>query len=240
VGGDHVGPLVVDDPAPEQVPHVRAQAVHPLLLAVEGQREAPALRDPEVLQEPAAQRVGIRVEAVGERRVLPHLAREPGGPPFGVVDVALDLAGRDRARGDPAVPEQDRVPRVLPALVHQAGLRVARLVLDVAVAVAVAPDVDPLQRGPRVRLELADEIGVAGPALVFLQQHEEERRGIRGPVVRRVGRLAQHGELAVADLVQDLAGLLVAEVVDASSLTVGERRERRARDRGGRAGPGGS
>ena len=73
-----------------------------------------------------------------ERGVAPDLAREPRAAPLRVVDVALDLAGRDRPARERAVGELDRVPAVLPALVDQAGGRVAALVFDVAVAVEVA------------------------------------------------------------------------------------------------------
>ena len=47
----------------------------------------------------------------------------------------------------------DRVPGVLPALVLEAGLLVAALVGDVAVALQVGVLVDPVQGGARLRLE---------------------------------------------------------------------------------------
>ena len=86
-----------------------------------------------------------------------------------------------------------------------------------------------------------DESRVAGPALVLVEQHQEERRGVGGAVVGRVRPLAEGGDLAEAQLVQDLAGLLVAEAVDSVSLAA--RRARAAssrRARGRTAGPGSS
>ena len=59
------------------------------------QREARALGDPEVLQKPLAQRVSLDLEALGEKRIIPDLARQARGAAFGVIDVALDLAGCD-------------------------------------------------------------------------------------------------------------------------------------------------
>ena len=86
----------------------------------------------------------------------PHTcARQARGADLGVVDVALQLAGRARRRRQRAVRERDRVPGVLPALVLEAGLLVAPLVLDVAVAVAVAVFVDPGDGRARVPLQLA-------------------------------------------------------------------------------------
>ena len=95
---------------------------------------------------------------VGERGVLPDLAREPGAAQLGVVRVALELARRAREAGQAAVAVRDRVPRVLPALVLEPGLLVAALVRDVAVALEVGVLVDPVQRGPRLVLEVAHEL----------------------------------------------------------------------------------
>ena len=50
---------------------------------------------------------------------------------------------------------------------------VAPLVRDVAVALQVGVLVDPGQRRPGLELELADQLGVAGPPLVLVEQHDE-------------------------------------------------------------------
>ena len=65
--------------------------------------------------------------------------------------------------------------------------------------------VDPVERGPRLVLEVADELAVAGPALVLVEQDDVQRRRVDGAVVRRVRPLLERGHLAVAHLVEDPA-----------------------------------
>jgi hypothetical protein len=195
------------------VPHVRRGAVDLPLLAVQGERVAAAVVEEEVFVEALPEIGRLALEALGERGIVPELRRESCAPALGVVDVALDLAGGDRAMRLLAVVEQDRVVRVLPALVLEAAERVARLVLDVAVPVEVAVVIDPVERGARVRLELADQVAVAGPALVLVEQDEEERGCVGRAVVGRVWPLAQDGQLAEPQFVQDLPGFSVAEIV---------------------------
>ena len=127
---------------------------------------------------------------------------------------------------------RDRVPRVLPALVLEPGLLVAPLVGDVAVALQVGVVVDPGQGRARLLLERSDELGVAGPALVLVEQHDVERRRVDGAVVGRVRPLLERGHLAEAQLVEDAAGVLVAEVVAARPLPEAERDQRRLRELG--------
>ena len=126
------------------------------------------------------------LQALGEHTVAPDLPRQPRAPSPRVVDVALDLAGRDRPARERPVGELDRVPAVLPALVEQPGGDVASLVLDVAVAVDVAAVLDPEQRCTSVGLQLADERVVARPAVVLVQQHQEQRCGVGAAEVGRM------------------------------------------------------
>jgi hypothetical protein len=105
-------------------------------------------------------------------------------------------------RGAP-VAEALRVAGVLPRLVLEAALG-ASLVLDEAVAVAVAVLVDPPQRRERRLLHLAREGGVVGPAPDLGEKDEEERSRVDAPVVA-VEPL--QGALAPPDLVHDLARL---------------------------------
>ena len=151
---------------------------------------------------------------------------------LGVVGVALELAGRAREAGQPPVAVGDGVPGVLPALVLEAGLLVPALVPDVPVAHQVGVLVDPVQRRPRLAFELAHEARVTGPALVLVEEHDVEGRGVGGAVVRRVRALFEGGHLAVAHLVGDAARVLVAEVVDSGSLPVSERTQRRGGELG--------
>ena len=125
----------------------------------------------------------------------------------------------------------DRVARVLPALVEQPGRR-APLVLDEAVAVAVAVRVDPLERGERVRPERADEVEVAGPAVRLVEEDQPQRRRVDRAVVRPVRELPGPGQLADAQLVEDLARLHVPVRIVLGRLPVGQDPERLARDVG--------
>src|SRR5450756_1997601 len=101
---------------------------------VAGEGVVAALLDPEVAIEAALEVGGLLLELVGERGVLPEKPRQAGAPHFGVVGVTLQLAGGAREARQRAVLVRDRVPRILPALVLEAGLLVAPLVPDVAVA----------------------------------------------------------------------------------------------------------
>ena len=73
---------------------------------------------------------------------------------FGSVDVALDLAERDRPLSQRTVSMEDRVKRVFPSLIGKAAVRFA-VILDKAVAIAVAVLVDPEQR----RLDAGPDLG---------------------------------------------------------------------------------
>ena len=173
----------------------------------------------------------LALELGGPRRIVPDLARQAGGAPLGVVGVALQLAGGAGRVGQSSVGEGDRVPGVLPALVFE-PVGIAPLVFDVAVAVAIAVVVDPVHRGARLGLQSAHQLAVARPALVFLQQDQEQRRGVGGAVVGRVRRVLEGGHLAEAQLVRDLAGLRVAEGVVSAGLEQGQRPQRRGRQLG--------
>ncbi len=102
--------------------HVRGQGVDQALLPVEGESVVATLLDPEIPVEPIVQRLGVRLQALGQGRVVPDLAGKTSGPDAGVIGVALDLTGRNRRFGYAAVGEEDRVPRILPALVDEAFL----------------------------------------------------------------------------------------------------------------------
>ena len=77
-----------------------------------------------------------------------------------------------------------------------------------------------------MRLERADEIVVARPTLVLVKEDKEQRRCVGAPVVRGVRTLSTRGELAKAQLVQDLARLLFMEVVAHLGLAGGEHAQR--------------
>ena len=215
---------LVDDAAPEQVPVVRRERVDLAAVLVEREREVLAVLDPEVAVEASLQIGRVGRQAIGERRVLPDLARQPRAAQLRVVGVALQLARRAREARELAVAERDRVPRVLPALVLEPGLLVSPPIPDVAGALEIRVLVDPGESRARLDLELAHERTVAGPALVLVEEHDVERRRVHRAVVRRVRPLLEGRHLAVAHLVEDPAGILVAEVVEPYALPVAERR----------------
>ena len=232
----HVDALLRDDPAPEQVADVRGERVDGPLLAVERERVVAAARvDPEGLVEPLHERVGLGVETLGERPVAPRQARQLGHPPLRVVDVALDLARRDRALRDAPVGEALRVARVLPRLVEEPARR-PPLVLDEPVAVAVAPLVDPRERAQRRLVQLAREAEVLRPADHLREQDEPQRCRVDRAVVDGEPALRR---LAVPNLVADLPRLGVdLRVVDLRLQAAPARAARRSRARARRAASG--
>src|SRR5258707_6580491 len=102
--------------------------------AVEGQGVRAKVFTPKYLFEAIAKGAGLLLEVVG----LPRTAddtRHLGGDALRRIDVALNLAQRDRALGEMAVGMKDGIVRVFPALVSQAR-RGAPAIFDETVAVA--------------------------------------------------------------------------------------------------------
>src|SRR5215470_7150716 len=102
--------VLVDDPAPEQVPDVRSERIDLALLAVEGQGKELALGDPVVRVEAPLEIGGLGGEALGRPLIAPDLAREPGAAALGIVGIPLELAGGARQRRQRTVGERDRIP----------------------------------------------------------------------------------------------------------------------------------
>ena len=116
---------------------------------------------------------------------------------------------------------EQRVGGILPALVaHTAGG--ALRILDEAVVVRIAIAVDPGQRAEQGGQKFDEQILVVEPVHHFDGADQEQRRAIDGPVVGRVRNQLEIGELAVASLMQNLAGLLLAGRVDLLALVPGQ------------------
>src|SRR5207249_8426771 len=64
--------------------------------------------------------------------------------------------------------------------------------------------------------ELPDDIGATRPALVLVEQDDEQGRRVGRAVVGRMRAFLEGGQLAEAHLVQDLSRLGVAERIDRS------------------------
>jgi hypothetical protein len=138
--------------------HVGGHRVDPALVAVQPDHVvAAALVRPEVLVEAPVQLGRFALEAPCEPGVADNLPGQLGDTELRVVDVALDLRGCDRRVRDGPVGELDTVPGVLPALVVETLGR-PRLVLDVAVRIAIAVPVDPGQRSDDVAPPRTDEL----------------------------------------------------------------------------------
>ena len=151
--GDAARPLGRGDAAHQTLRGVRRHDAARPLVAVEGQGVGAQVVAPEALLERVAQPLGLAAQRA-RTLVVAKRGRELGGVHLGRIHVALHLAERHRPFGQRAVGMEDRVVRVLPALVRQAAIGGAR-VLDEAVAVGIAVTIDPGQRRLDVRPEPA-------------------------------------------------------------------------------------
>ena len=121
--------------------------------------------------------------------------------------------------------------RVLPPLVVETDRRAGFVLLE-AVPVAVPVLEHPLEGGLGVRPVAVEDVLVAGPLIRIGEDDQEEQRRIRRAVVRREGKKAEARQLAVAQLVRDLAGLLVLLGVVIGRLHPREAVERAERELG--------
>jgi hypothetical protein len=153
---------------------VRGQRIDLLALDVEREREILAVSTQKSRLKRRF-RSAACLELVSEVRSL-RPAREPSAAHLRVVRVALELAGRPREAGEPPVAVRDRVPRVLPALVFEAGLLVAALVPDVAACPEVRVLVDPRER--RARLELGSRTSLRSPVQRSYSSSSTTYRGV--------------------------------------------------------------
>src|SRR5579863_9705316 len=81
--------------------------------------------------------------------------RDFGGGALRSVNVALHFDERDRALGQFAIRMENRIVTVLPALVDQTFFRPATI-FDKAVTIAIAVNVDPVERRLYLRPKRAD------------------------------------------------------------------------------------
>src|SRR5207253_5818888 len=106
----------VGNATPEQVADVRGDGVDLAAVAIDGERERLAIWEPEVAIEANLQVRRLALQALGKSRVIPEGARQAGDADLGIVDVALDLAGRTRQLPHRAIGEQNAVPVFFPGL----------------------------------------------------------------------------------------------------------------------------
>src|SRR5256714_10540974 len=146
--------VILDDPAPEQVPDVRGQRINLAPITIDGECEEFTIFEPVVLVEASFQFGSFLLQLFCKCRVVPELPGEARTAALRVIDVALDLACCARQARDRAIGELDGVPGVLPALVLQPRLLVAAVGLDLTIAISGSPFVGPPERLPGCPLQL--------------------------------------------------------------------------------------
>ena len=202
----------VGDAAPQQVADVRGQRVDLALLAVERQREEAALGDPEVVVEAPLELRGLALELRRPSRRRPR-PRAPAGrcgawrrrrsPASRRWRAGSGPACRRRTRSSPRSPSSTGSPARSPCCGARTRCSRRRR--------GRRSDRSRSIGGAGLALQRARQRPVAGPALVLLEQDQEQRRRVGAAVVGRVGPLLERRHLAEPQLVQDLARLLVAE-----------------------------
>ena len=184
--------------------------------------------EPERQLEAAAELGRLARQPLGHDRLTEAL-EDPTESDLGLVDIALHLDERHRQLNRASIRIEQGVVRVLPTLVAHATTG-ALGVLDEAVLVRVAVEVDPFEGAQDGGEQLDEQILVVEPIHHFDRGDEEERGAVDGSVVGRVRDQLEVGELAVARLVQDFSRLLLARRVDLPSLMLREVAQGSARD----------
>ena len=226
---DRLDPRLGHDAAPEEVPDVRAERIHlPLVRDRARARsthhgrgssrrrrsERRARRPPPRAGPPAPRRPtrGGRPRPAGASR-----RRRSPEPRAGAIGGSAKRPSRKRWESPESFHDWFSRPRGAP------------LVLDEAVAVAVAVRVDPLEGGQSRPAEPLRELPVARPAPDLRQEHEIQRCRVDGPVVAREPLLRG---TAGAQLVEDLPRLGVDRGVVDPRLQRRQRLERADRELG--------
>ena len=122
--------------------------------------------------------------------------------------VRLHLSHRDRRLRQSPVGEAHAVVGVLPALVPERS-EPRGPVLDVAVAVRIPGTFDPGERRLDGGTERPDLLDRSTPSPELVDEHHEQRRGVRRSVVDVAVRERERRPSRESDLVQDPARLLV-------------------------------
>ncbi len=171
----------------------------------------------------------VAIEAAPEAGSLnPQVGSPARQSAEGAIQVALDLAQRSGAKHVRPVHVRQRVVRILPTLV--AGFD-SDAVFEVAVAVFVAIGAAPFKRGLGGGPELVEQGGVDRPVERF-GEDAEKQRGRIDRAVEDVRPQASLNHLAVSDLVQDFARLLLGPGVHALPLVRSQKPQGAARDVG--------
>src|SRR5919197_472703 len=195
---------------------------------LQGQGIDASLRQPKALIESCAQLLSLSPQPLGPLRLPSSLieVRERG---LGQVRIALYLHKRNRWYREAAVIIDNGIPRILPSLIGQPLVRSA-LVLEIAIAVAISVRRHPCQGLFDRRSELMKEIQIASPGGVPAEQDQKEERRINGAIIGSLWDLMQPSHLTDAELMQDLARLLVPPGINRASLIACQETQRVLRD----------
>ena len=117
---------------------------------------------------------------------------------------------------------EDRVVRILPALINQSTLVLA-MIFDKTIAIRVTMGIHPIKCGLDMRPQLPHRFEIAGTLEVFASQQNEERSSVDTAVITCERHLAQLCHLAGAHLMQDFARLSIALGIELRGLGSGEK-----------------
>ena len=174
---------------------------------------------PEALLDLLGEPVRLGAEPLGRPVVVESRFEHVGPGSLCRDDVALVLAKGDRQWRLHPLGVEHGVLGVLPALVVIPAARACGVLLQ-PVTVRVAVPVDPFEGALDIRAHQHELRQVAVPAKGLGGGEDEQGRRVVGSVVGSVRDEVQLGELAVADLVLDLAGLKVVLVVGDRALEI--------------------
>src|SRR5438477_1304348 len=201
------GAFRLRDSGPERVPGVGGEN-RSLTIALLQCERVVAIVDPEIAIETLAQPLSLLLQSRCPL-FLAYATKECCHLDFCPVDVTLHLNQCDRGLGERAIGVYDPVARVFPALVREALLDFA-VILYIPISICVPVLFDPIKGRLDLRAQLIKQPRLTAPGSVFSHENQPERRGVDGPIVRRVRYLPQVGHFSYAQLVQNLAGLFLS------------------------------
>ena len=121
--------------------------------------------------------------------LIPQDSRQPRRRKLRGIHIPLHFTQCNGRLGNSSVIMKDRIVGVLPALLHQAFMRVAA-VFHEAVAVHIAIFIDPFQRPFDVWPQSFQELAIPGAIEISSRQHDKQRSGIDATVIAPEWHLA--------------------------------------------------
>src|SRR5262249_34072215 len=166
--------LLSCDPSKKTVSRVRCSHLAGLLSAIERKRVCGKFVTPKAIFELSKQDFGLLRQITRPRIVAKELGqfrrRQLGG-----INVALHFAQSDWPFGRRTVRVENRILRILPALMDETELRSASIFHE-AVTVGIAVTINPSQSPLDVRPNRLNERAVTCALVVGAGKHDEKRR----------------------------------------------------------------